>query len=165
MEDVEDPFSGVCAGSNHHALVAPAAPFLFEQRCAGLDDDGIRSADSTVPVITTISRIGVVNSEIARRTASARHRPGDIASATKPWIVINGQPYLIDVLFRMMKVIELSRAMGFATPTHSYAFAGSESEQVRQIGNAVSVDVAEALAYEHLRQLAQLYFGHQERAA
>jgi DNA (cytosine-5)-methyltransferase 1 len=41
----------------------------------------------------------------------------------------------------MLQPHELAAAMGF----EDYAFAGTKSDQVRQIGNAVAVGVAEAL--------------------
>lgn len=47
-----------------------------------------------------------------------------------------------DIFFRMMATKELARAMGF----EHYEFTGTTEEQVRQIGNAVSVEIAKALA-------------------
>jgi DNA (cytosine-5)-methyltransferase 1 len=87
-------------------------------------------------------------------------RPGfDVSSTLKPWILVNGIPYAIDILFRMLKVIELAKAMGFVTDQHDYHFAGTETDQVRQIGNAVAVEPAEALAYVQLKPIAERYFG------
>lgn len=59
--------------------------------------------------------------------------------------------YVIDVLFRMLKALELARAMGFVTKTHSYTFAGDSTSQVRQIGNAVECTLAEKVAFQQLR--------------
>lgn len=87
-------------------------------------------------------------------------RPGyDVSSTLKPWIMVNGVPYAIDILFRMLKVVELAKAMGFVTERHDYRFSGTETDQVRQIGNAVAVEVAEALAYMQLKPIAARYFG------
>lgn len=44
-----------------------------------------------------------------------------------------------DILFRMLEPHELAAAMGFTTEEASYEFAGTKTEQVKQIGNAVSV--------------------------
>ncbi len=53
------------------------------------------------------------------------------------------QPRGMDILFRMLQPHELAAAMGF----DGYAFTGNKTEQVRQIGNAVSVPPAEALCH------------------
>jgi DNA (cytosine-5)-methyltransferase 1 len=44
-----------------------------------------------------------------------------------------------DILFRMLEPHELAAAMGFDTDEAAYEFAGTKTEQVKQIGNAVSV--------------------------
>ena len=48
----------------------------------------------------------------------------------------------LDILFRMLQPHELSAAMGFPV---GYRITGNRSEQVRQIGNAVEVNVAREL--------------------
>lgn len=49
-----------------------------------------------------------------------------------------------DVLFRMLLPHELAAAMGFG---RDYHFAGTKTEQIKQIGNAVSVEQMEANVY------------------
>ncbi len=44
-----------------------------------------------------------------------------------------------DILFRMLEAPELSAAMGFTGEAGPYQFAGTKTEQIKQIGNAVSV--------------------------
>ncbi|MEQ1407747.1 DNA cytosine methyltransferase [Neorhizobium sp. Rsf11] len=44
-----------------------------------------------------------------------------------------------DILFRMLEPHELAAAMGFNTDEIRYEFAGTKTEQIKQIGNAVSV--------------------------
>jgi DNA (cytosine-5)-methyltransferase 1 len=44
-----------------------------------------------------------------------------------------------DILFRMLEPHELAAAMGFSGDEAAYEFAGTKTEQVKQIGNAVSV--------------------------
>lgn len=51
------------------------------------------------------------------------------------------EPGKMDILFRMLQPHELAAAMGF----DGYQFAGTKTDQVRQIGNAVSVRTAKAL--------------------
>ncbi len=50
-----------------------------------------------------------------------------------------------DVLFRMLEPHELAAAMGFSGEEGTYVFAGNKTEQVKQIGNAVSVKTMKAL--------------------
>lgn len=49
-----------------------------------------------------------------------------------------------DILFRMLEPHELAAAMGFTTEEFTYEFAGTKTEQIKQIGNAVSVRKMEA---------------------
>ena len=53
-----------------------------------------------------------------------------------------GRFLLLDILFRMLQPHELSAAMSFP---ENYKFAGTKSDQVKQIGNAVCPALAEAL--------------------
>lgn len=54
------------------------------------------------------------------------------------------EPANIDIRFRMLQPHELAAAQGFPK---GYKFAGNRSEQVKQIGNAVPVNIAEALTH------------------
>jgi DNA (cytosine-5)-methyltransferase 1 len=49
-----------------------------------------------------------------------------------------------DILFRMLEPHELAAAMGFNTQEYTYEFAGTKTEKIKQIGNAVSVAKMEA---------------------
>ena len=57
--------------------------------------------------------------------------------------LINGQPVTLDITFRMLQPHELAAAQGFSG---GYQFAGNKGDQVKQIGNAVPVGTAKALA-------------------
>jgi len=57
------------------------------------------------------------------------------------------QAYGLDITFRMLQPHELARAQGFPD---SYWFAGTKTDQVKQIGNAVPVHTARAIAREGL---------------
>jgi DNA (cytosine-5)-methyltransferase 1 len=73
-------------------------------------------------------------------------RTRDCHALVEP-VVAHGR---MEVRFRMLAPHELARAMGF----EQYQFSGNKGDQVRQIGNAVAVPVAEALCYEMLRRVA-----------
>jgi DNA (cytosine-5)-methyltransferase 1 len=49
-----------------------------------------------------------------------------------------------DILFRMLEPHELAAAMGFSNEEAKYQFAGTKTEQIKQIGNAVPVEMVDA---------------------
>ncbi len=107
--------------------------------------DRVRHADEPLPTITGANR-----GELAFITAQHGERPGqaprvhDIA-APAPTIAASGHVDLVeatpefDILFRMLEPHELAAAMGFTDEDQAYEFAGTKTEQIKQIGNAVSV--------------------------
>ena len=67
-------------------------------------------------------------------------------------VFVDGHPHLLDIRFRMLQNSELARAMGFDDEETTYEFAGNVSEVTKQIGNAVPVNLAEALVRAILEQ-------------
>ena len=63
----------------------------------------------------------------------------------KRLVLVDGQPYLLDIRFRMLQNDELARAMGFDDEETRYEFHGNVGEVTKQIGNAVPVNLAAAL--------------------
>jgi len=104
-----------------------------------------RSIDDPLPTLTTANR-----GELALITAQHGEREGqsprvhDIGNPT-PTIAATGHIDLVeataeyDILFRMLEPHELAAAMGFNTDETEYEFAGTKTEKIKQIGNAVSV--------------------------
>lgn len=74
--------------------------------------------DLPVPTVTTKARFGVVEP-------------------------VTGPP--IDIRFRMLEPSELARASGFSDDEAEYEFAGTKTDIMRQVGNAVPVNMARAL--------------------
>ena len=69
----------------------------------------------------------------------------DRFALVEPIPVVNGcQKLYLDIRLRMLTPEELAAAMGFPP---SYKFSGTKTETVKQIGNAVQVDLAEKLTY------------------
>lgn len=104
-----------------------------------------RDVDDPLPTLTTANR-----GELAFITAQHGERAGQAPRVHNiddpaPTIAASGHVDLIeatdryDILFRMLEPHELAAAMGFTNEEASYEFAGTKTEQVRQIGNAVSV--------------------------
>ena len=67
----------------------------------------------------------------------------------RPIVTIAGQQYELDIRFRMLQPHELALAQGFL-PT--YRFAGTKTQIVRQIGNAVPRRLARAIMAAALTQ-------------
>jgi DNA (cytosine-5)-methyltransferase 1 len=65
----------------------------------------------------------------------------------KPYIIVSGQIFSLDVLYRMLSSIELAKSMSFITDEHEYKFKSGTptSSRVKMIGNAVAVRTASAL--------------------
>jgi len=63
------------------------------------------------------------------------------------FMLIQGVPYQLDIRFRMLQPHELAAAQGFPS---DYWFSGTKADQVKQIGNAVPVNLARAIAREVL---------------
>lgn len=129
-----------------------------------------RTVGDPVPTITTANRFGLVEPYLAAHfgerdgqaprtksidepTWTVTHRgagdlvepvivPADERAPRGRVVIIDGRRYLLDVRFRMLQPHELSRAQGFPP---GYHFTGTKSDQTAQVGNAVQVDVAEAL--------------------
>jgi DNA (cytosine-5)-methyltransferase 1 len=96
-----------------------------------------RSVDEPMPAVTTKDRCALVEP-----------------------IVIDGKR--LDIRFRMLKPHELSAAMGFPK---DYEFTGTKTDHVKQIGNAVSVRVAQALCLSALQEHAARPTWRKERSA
>lgn len=111
-----------------------------------------RSVDEAVPTVLTRNNTGVAEPFLIEYygngqshdtnqpcpTATTKQRFGLV----QPMVVINGQTYIIDIFFRMLTWRELANAQGFPA---DYEFTGTQGQKVKQIGNAVSVNLAKAL--------------------
>lgn len=96
--------------------VALAEPFLVKYYGTG----GATSVSEPLDTVTVKERFGLV----------------------RPIIEIRGERYLLDVRFRMLQPRELAGAQGFPS---DYIFTGTKTEIVKQIGNAVPVNLTRAL--------------------
>jgi DNA (cytosine-5)-methyltransferase 1 len=76
----------------------------------------------------------------------------DRLALVMPVVVLDGAEYHLDIRFRMLQPHELAGAMGFPA---DYTFTGTREDRVRQIGNAVAVNLATALCRTLLTPLAR----------
>ncbi|WP_454917329.1 DNA cytosine methyltransferase [Xanthobacter sediminis] len=107
--------------------------------------DRVRDTGEPLPTVTGANRgeLAFIASQFGERNGQAP-RVHDIADPA-PTICATGRVNLVeateqfDILFRMLEPHELAAAMGFIGDDATYEFAGTKTEQIKQIGNAVSV--------------------------
>lgn len=136
--DLDDPLPTMTtAKGGEFALVMPLT------HAGGLD----RAKDAAEPLPTVT---GANRGELAFITAQHGERPGQSPRVHSldnpaPTVAATGHVDLIegaegyDILFRMLEPHELAAAMGFTSEDQAYEFAGTKTDQIKQIGNAVSV--------------------------
>lgn len=147
------PYYGSGSGETCRAVESPLPTATAKARFGLVipvthSDGSNRARDVAVdplPTLTTAHR-----GELAFIAASFGEREGqaprvhDITEPT-PAICASGRVQMVepgegfDILFRMLEPHELAAAMGFNSDDASYEFSGTKTEQVKQIGNAVSV--------------------------
>ncbi|WP_316184698.1 DNA cytosine methyltransferase [Bradyrhizobium sp. SZCCHNRI1003] len=152
------PYYGSGSGETCQSVEAPLPTVTAKARFGVVvpithSDGANRARDVAIdplPTITTAHR-----GELAFIAASFGERPGqaprvhDIADPV-PTICAQGRIDLVegtpfyDILFRMLEPHELAAATGFSTDDQAYEFAGTKTDQIKQIGNAVPVGMAEA---------------------
>lgn len=146
--------SGETCTSGEEPLPSPTTHARFGMVMPVTHSDGSNRARDVerdpIPTGTCANR-----GELALITAQFGERPGqtprvhDVDEPT-PGICATGHINFVegtvddgecDILFRMLEPPELAAAMGFV----DYHFAGTKTEQVKQIGNAVSVEMMKAI--------------------
>ena len=118
-------------------------PFILHQDAPGAP----RLLSDPVPAIRARNGHGLVEPFIVPYygTGVADRVTEPLASVTAKhrFALVEGQPYRLDITFRMLQPHELAAAQGFPV---EHRFAGTKTDQVRQIGNAVPPGLARALA-------------------
>jgi DNA (cytosine-5)-methyltransferase 1 len=120
-------------------------PFVMQVAHEGSDHTRVRSVEDPLPAIPAGHRgeLAVCEPFLTKYYGTAKARsvaiPLDTITAKDRFALV--EPRGMDIRFRMLQPHELAAAMGF----DGYEFAGTKTDQVRQIGNAVAVRTAEAL--------------------
>jgi len=150
--DVESPLPTIATerGGSFSVANPYLVPFYGED---GHSTPRTHSLDTPLPTITaTGSDPGFISPFLVEYYGNGQAQPvdGPIPTVTTrdrfALVVPELFPLGIDILFRMLKPDELAAAMGF----EDYAFAGNKTETVKQIGNAVPVNLAESLCTQLL---------------
>lgn len=143
------PLPTITAGAEHHGL---ATPYVLAINHGG-DDDRSRPVDGPLGTLTTKNGHSVVVPFLTKYYGT-----GGVAGVDSPLDTITTrdrfglamvslvetmrQLGVVDIGFRMLSVAELAAATGFPA---GYYLHGTKADQVKQIGNAVSPRVAQAL--------------------
>lgn len=143
VRDLADPIPTITtAKGGEFAVVVPVTH-------AGGEDRAANPADTPLPTITGANRgeLAFIAAQFGEREGQAPRvhdieQPAPTIAATGHVNLVEGVeagPREYDILFRMLEPHELAAAMGFTSEEFKYEFAGTKTEQVKQIGNAVSV--------------------------
>jgi DNA (cytosine-5)-methyltransferase 1 len=143
--DVEEPLPTMTtAKGGEFAVVMPVTHH----------DGSDRARDANAEPLPTVT--GANRGELAFITAEHGERAGQAprvhsVDEPTPTIAASGHTDLVmvetdgyDILFRMLEPHELAAAMGFTDEDQAYEFAGTKTDQIKQIGNAVSVSKMKA---------------------
>jgi DNA (cytosine-5)-methyltransferase 1 len=137
--DIDEPVPTMTtAKGGEFALVLPVTH-------AGGHDRVLSAHGDPLPTITGANRgeLAFIAAQFGEREGQAPRVHGIDNPA--PAICASGHINLIeatpqyDILFRMLEPHELAAAMGFTSDEATYEFAGTKTEKIKQIGNAVSV--------------------------
>lgn len=143
--DIDRPAPTITAGGGHLGLVEAG---LLPQHSGG----ALRPVDQPTPTITCAGAVALIEpflvSYYGNGGPRSVDRPVDTVTTkdrlglVRPVVEIEGARYQLDIRFRMLQPHELAAAQGFPK---GYTFAGTKSDQVKQIGNSVPRRLARAL--------------------
>lgn len=138
--------------SNRYGMVEP---LFIPQQSAGT----VKPVSNPLPTVSTAGAISIVEPFMVKfygneHGAESLKDPIDTICTKDRFglvrgylVEVNGARYVLDIRFRMLQPHELAKGMGFPA---DYKFAGNKKDQVKQIGNAVSPNLSEALVYSAL---------------
>jgi len=139
------PLPTVTASGAHYGLIEP----FITRYNGGIDRN--HSLDDPLPVIDASNRYGIVEPFLVKyygqSLAHSIGMPLDTVTTKDRYALIDGNPYQMDIRFRMLLPHELAAAQGFPK---EYWFSGNRSDQVKQIGNAVPCGLARELCHASL---------------
>lgn len=146
-QGTDQPLGTLTAGGLHHALVSSPAGFLLQY----YGTDNMSGLDQAIPTVTTIDRHALVHMPFILGYANGSGPPRPVTDPTLTVHTRQGQaivlpqgetPGVEDCHFRMLNPPEIGRAMSFPD---DYVVLGTNRDQVRQYGNAVTPPVMAVL--------------------
>lgn len=148
---VEEPVPTVCASGPNFSLVEP---YLVQVNHGGDRSGRQQSTDRPVPTLCGSNSFGLVEPFLVEYYGNGGPKPTGAplpTQSTRDRFALVEPRAQLDILFRMLQPHELARAMSFP---EGYRFAGTKTDVIRQIGNAVPVSMAEALCRALLEETA-----------
>lgn len=159
VQDVGRPLPCVTMFNNEHSLVLP--PFMVILKNPSASDGSYvmppRQLDKPLTtLVASASQHALITPFIAelRNHVEARGTDAPLATVTAGGThhgLVTPEDALPECGFRMLEPYELKRGMSFP---ETYIVLGSKRDQVRQIGNAVCCNVAQAIAERCVEALA-----------
>lgn len=149
IRDIELPLPSITTARG--GAIAIAQPFLSVYHGSTGKEQRTRSINEPLPSPDTSNRIALAEPFLIEYYGRGQPRSIDSPMPTIPTrdrfallqpFMIEGKEYTLDIFYRMLKPRELGAAMGFPK---EYVFLGNQNDQVRQIGNAVAVNMAKSL--------------------
>lgn len=144
---VDEPLNTITTTSRGIALVEP----FVVRACNDKNGSGAFSTDEPLRTLTTKDQFALVEPFVIPVANPARERSVDEPLGTLTtkdrFGLVTPDGQTVDIRFRMLQPDELARAMSFPK---GYHFAGNREARVKQIGNAVPVNLARALCRELL---------------
>ena len=140
---VDDPLATIVASGLHHMLVTPflASVNYFDERN--------REIVEPLPTQTTANKTGLVTPPVvmsyygSNPVYASVNEPLPTMRTVSHEALITPEAMLPECGFRMLEPQELKRGMSFPD---KYIVLGDKRNQVKQIGNAVACNVAQAIA-------------------
>lgn len=147
---IDKPLPAITASGQHFGLCEPFV--LGQQSCSAP-----RSLNQPLPTIATAGAIGLVE-PFVEPFVTKYYGTGQAKPVSEPLdtittkdrfalVTMDGQEAQLDIRFRMLQPHELARAMSF---DDRYVFTGTREQQIKQVGNAVPVRLAQAHCAEIL---------------
>ena len=152
LRPVDQALATVLAGGNHHGLLS----FMVEMK----KQSNTKQISDPLSCVTSIPYHGIVSSESFRSfisyfygqsQASGMDETIGTVSTKDRFAMVNFQePKLEDCYFRMLQPNEVKLAMAFH---RDYVILGSQKDQVKQIGNAVTPPAMKLLVKRGIESL------------
>jgi DNA (cytosine-5)-methyltransferase 1 len=144
--DLDKPLPTITAHAPHMYL---CEPFIMHTTHQG--SNRVHSVDKPLPTVTCAPRGEMALVEpflvafYGRSNVAAIDEPLDTITTKDRFGLVCCEPQKtrLDIRFRMLQPHELAAAMSFPA---NYEFVGNRQEKVKQIGNAVAVQTARAMA-------------------
>ena len=137
VHSVDDPLGSITTSPG----LALAQPAIVRVNQSGRGGVHVRDMEEPLPTLTTHNGLGLMMPMLDDVILDA----SDAGIDPRRIVVIDFQPFLLDIRFRMLENSELAQAMGFDDEDQKYEFVGNKTQITKQIGNAVPVNLAAAL--------------------